>query len=73
MKVKFDRKYGNHAIGDIGIFEKGEELDYILKTGTAILLESFDVNEDKEENEGEEFDTFETEINKKKSKSKVGK
>ena len=39
MKVKFERHYGEYKIGDFGNFEKGEELNYILKTGTAIKIE----------------------------------
>ena len=42
MKIKFERVYGKHKIGDIVEFEKGEELNYILATKTALVIEDDD-------------------------------
>ena len=42
MKIKFERMYGEHKIGDIVKFEKGEELNYILATKTALVIEDDD-------------------------------
>jgi hypothetical protein len=42
MKIKFERVYGKHKIGDIVEFEKGEELNYILTTKTALIIEDDD-------------------------------
>lgn len=57
MKIKFERIYGENKIGDIVEFQKGEELNYILATKTASIIEDndFEVNEiietEKEEKE----------------------
>lgn len=57
MKIKFERIYGENKIGDIIEFQKGEELNYILATKTASIIEDndFEVNEiietEKEEKE----------------------
>lgn len=46
MKIKFERIYGENKIGDIVEFEKGEELNYILATNTALIIEDdFEDNE----------------------------
>ena len=42
MKIKFERIYGENRIGDIVEFEKGEELNYILATNTALVIEDDD-------------------------------
>lgn len=42
MKVKFERHYGEYKIGDFGNFEKGEELNYVLATKTASIIEDND-------------------------------
>ena len=47
MKIKFERIYGENRIGDVVEFEKGEELNYILATNTATVIE----NDDFEDNE----------------------
>ena len=39
MKIKFERIYGENRIGDVVEFEKGEELNYILTTNTASIIE----------------------------------
>lgn len=39
MKIKFERIYGENRIGDVVEFEKGEELNYILATNTASIIE----------------------------------
>ena len=60
MKIKFERIYGKNKIGDIVEFEKGEELNYILATNTALVIEDddFEDNEiletEKEEKENSE-------------------
>ena len=60
MKIKFERIYGENRIGDIVEFEKGEELNYILTTNTASIIEddNFENNEiletEKEEKETSE-------------------
>lgn len=60
MKIKFERMYGEHKIGDIVEFEKGEELNYILATKTALVIEDDDFgNTEIENNKSEE--TEETE------------
>ena len=56
MKIKFERMYGEHKIGDVVEFEKGEELDYILTTKTALVIEDDDfgnneIDDDQETNE----------------------
>lgn len=60
MKIKFERIYGENKIGDIVEFEKGEELNYILTTNTALVIENDDF-EDNEiiETEKEEKETSE--------------
>ena len=60
MKIKFERIYGKNKIGDIVEFEKGEELNYILATNTALVIEDDDF-EDNEiiETEKEEKETSE--------------
>ena len=60
MKIKFERIYGENKIGDIVEFEKGEELNYILMTNTALVIENDDF-EDNEiiETEKEEKETSE--------------
>ena len=72
MKIKFERMYGEHKIGDVVEFEKGEELDYILTTKTALVIEDDDfgnneIDDDQETNETVE-DT-ETENNNEIGKS----
>ena len=60
MKIKFERIYGENRIGDVVEFEKGEELNYILTTNTASIIEddNFENNEiletEKEEKETSE-------------------
>lgn len=60
MKIKFERIYGENRIGDVVEFEKGEELNYILATNTATVIENDDF-EDNEiiETEKEEKETSE--------------
>lgn len=40
MQIKFVKKYKNRKIGEFGDFEEGEELDFLLKTGTVVPFES---------------------------------
>ena len=60
MKIKFERIYGENRIGDVVEFEKAEELNYILTTNTASIIEddNFENNEiletEKEEKENSE-------------------
>lgn len=60
MKIKFERIYGENRIGDVVEFEKSEELNYILTTNTASIIEddNFENNEiletEKEEKENSE-------------------
>ncbi len=62
MKIKFERMYGEHKIGDIAEFEKGEELNYILATKTALVMEDDDFgNTEIENNKNEETEEIETE------------
>ena len=62
MKIKFERMYGEHKIGDIVEFEKGEELNYILATKTALVIEDDDFgNTEIENNKSEETERIETE------------
>lgn len=63
MKVTFERHYGDYKIGDTGTFETGKELDYILKTGTAYILEDVDVKV-------EDFESSEITETKKENKKK---
>ena len=75
MKIKFERMYGEHKIGDIAEFEKGEELNYILATKTALVMEDDDFgNTEIENNKNEETEEMEdnleeaNEIGKNKKK-----
>ena len=60
MKIKFERVYGKHKIGDIVEFEKGEELNYILTTKTALIIEDDDFG-DNEIDEAEAEDNSDRE------------
>ena len=62
MKIKFERIYGKHKIGDIVEFEKGEELNYILTTKTALIIEDDDF-------ENNEIDEAEAEDNSDRENS----
>ena len=62
MKIKFERVYGKHKIGDIVEFEKGEELNYILTTKTALIIEDDDF-------ENNEIDEAEAEDNSDRENS----
>ena len=64
MKIKFERIYGENRIGDVVEFEKGEELNYILATNTATVIE----NDDFEDNE-----IIETEKETSEDNSEVAK
>lgn len=64
MKIKFERIYGENKIGDIVEFEKGEELNYILATNTALIIE----DDDFEDNE-----IIETEKETSEDNSEVAK
>ena len=69
MKVKFERHYGEYKIGDFDNFEKGEELNYILKTGTAIKIEDdTPSSEEIEEKENDDFGNSEVEETEKDNK-----
>jgi hypothetical protein len=75
MKVKFERHYGEYKIGDLADFEKGEELNYILNTETAIIIEDDNPNSETiKENQSSDFgnseieETEETEKENKKNK-----
>lgn len=75
MKVKFERHYGEYKIGDLADFEKGEELNYILNTETAIIIEDDNPNSETiEENQSSDFgnseieETEETEETEKENK-----
>lgn len=69
MKVKFERHYGEYKIGNFGNFEKGEELNYILKTGTAIKIEDDTPSLEKiEEKENDDFGNSEVEETEKDNK-----
>ena len=57
MKIKFERIYGENRIGYVVEFEKGEELNYILTTNTASIIE--DDNFENNEIVGEEKETSE--------------
>ena len=60
MKIKFERMYGEHKIGNIVEFEKGEELNYILATKTALVIEDDDFgNTEIENNKSEETEEIE--------------
>ena len=62
MKIKFERIYGKNKIGDIVEFEKGEELNYILTTKTALIIEDDDF-------ENNEIDEAEAEDNSDRENS----
>lgn len=64
MKIKFERIYGENRIGDVVEFEKGEELNYILATNTALVIE----DDDFEDNE-----IIETEKETSEDNSEVAK
>lgn len=64
MKVKFERIYGNFKIGDVQNIEDKKELDYILSTETAILLDSND------DFGNDEIDKSEETEDKKKNRKK---
>ena len=69
MKVKCERHYGEYKIGDFGNFKKGEELNYILKTGTAIKIEDDTPSlEEIEEKENDDFGNSEVEETEKDNK-----
>lgn len=74
MKIKFERIYGENRIGDVVEFEKGEELNYILTTNTASIIEddNFENNEiletEKEEKETSENNSEVTKNGKTKKK-----
>ena len=69
MKVKFERHYGEYKIGDFGNFEKGEELNYILNTETAIIIEDDNPNSETiEENQSSDFGNSEIEETEKDNK-----
>jgi len=69
MKIKFERHYGEYKIGDLADFEKGEELHYILKTGTATIIEEDTPNsEEIEENKNDDFGNSEVEETEKDNK-----
>ena len=69
MKIKFERHYGEYKIGDLADFEKGEELNYILKTGTATIIEEDNPNsEEIEENKNDDFGNSEVEETEKDNK-----
>lgn len=69
MKVKFERHYGEYKIGDLADFEKGEELNYILNTETAIIIEDDNPNsENIEENQSSDFGNSEIEETEKENR-----
>ena len=74
MKIKFERIYGENRIGDVVEFEKSEELNYILTTNTASIIEddNFENNEiletEKEEKENSEDNSEVTKNEKTKKK-----
>ena len=76
MKIKFERIYGENKIGDIVEFQKGEELNYILATKTASIIEDndFEVNEiietEKEEKENSAKEVSEDNSEATKTKKK---
>ena len=74
MKIKFERVYGKHKIGDIVEFEKGEELNYILTTKTALVMEDDDFgNTEIENNKNEETEEMEDNLEEANEIGKNGK
>ncbi|WP_338950755.1 hypothetical protein KSU02_07220 [Fusobacterium nucleatum] len=74
MKIKFERMYGEHKIGDIVEFEKGEELNYILATKTALVMEDDDFgNTEIENNKNEETEEMEDSLEEANEIGKNGK
>ena len=74
MKIKFERMYGEHKIGNIVEFEKGEELNYILATKTALVIEDDDFgNTEIENNKSEESEEIEENLEEANEIGKSGK
>ena len=74
MKIKFERVYGKHKIGDIVEFEKGEELNYILTTKTALIIEDDDFgNTEMGNNKSEETEEIEENLEEANEIGKSGK
>lgn len=74
MKIKFERMYGEHKIGNIVEFEKGEELNYILATKTALVIEDDDFgNTEIENNKSEETEEIEENLEEANEIGKSGK
>lgn len=74
MKIKFERVYGKYKIGDIVEFEKGEELNYILTTKTALVMEDDDFgNTEIENNKNEETEEMEDNLEEANEIGKNGK
>ena len=74
MKIKFERMYGENRIGDVVEFEKGEELNYILATKTALVIEDDDFgNTEIENNKSEETEEIEENLEEANEIGKSGK
>ncbi|WP_339007555.1 hypothetical protein [Fusobacterium animalis] len=69
MKIKFERVYGKHKIGDIVEFEKGEELNYILTTKTALIIEDDDFGNNEIDEAEDNSDRENSEDNNEAGKS----
>ena len=69
MKIKFERVYGKHKIGDIVEFEKGEELNYILTTKTALIIEDDDFENNEIDEAEDNSDRENSEDNNEAGKS----
>ena len=69
MKIKFERVYGKHKIGDIVEFEKGEELNYILTTKTALVIEDDDFGNNEIDEAEDNSDKENSEDNNEAGKS----
>ena len=69
MKIKFERVYGKHKIGDIVEFEKGEELNYILTTKTALIIEDDDFGNNEIDEAEDNSDKENSEDNNEAGKS----
>ena len=69
MKIKFERVYGKHKIGDIVEFEKGEELKYILATKTALVIEDDDFGNNEIDEAEDNSDKENSEDNNEAGKS----
>lgn len=69
MKIKFERVYGKHKIGDIVEFEKGEELNYILATKTALVIEDDDFGNNEIDEAEDNSDKENSEDNNEAGKS----